>query len=29
LAPFAGAAGLMPTVGGGNLITLAGRVGAI
>ena len=26
---IAGAAGLMPTDGGGNLITLAGRVGAI
>jgi hypothetical protein len=29
LAPFAGAAGLVPTDGGGNLITLAGRDGAI
>jgi len=29
LAPFAGAAGLMPIEGGGNLITLAGRDGAI
>jgi hypothetical protein len=29
LAPFAAAAGLMPTDGGGNLITLAGRDGAI
>jgi len=27
--PFAGAAGLMPIDGGGNLITLAGRDGAI
>jgi hypothetical protein len=26
---IAGAAGLMPTDGGGNLITLAGRVGAL
>jgi hypothetical protein len=26
---FAGAAGLMPIDGGGNLITLAARVGAI
>jgi len=29
LAPFAGAAALMPIDGGGNLITLAGRDGAI
>jgi hypothetical protein len=29
LAPFAGAAGLMPIDGGGNLTTLAGRDGAI
>jgi hypothetical protein len=29
LAPFAEAAGLMPIDGGGNLITLAGRDGAI
>jgi hypothetical protein len=28
LAPFAGAAGLMPTDGGGNLITLQSRDGA-
>jgi hypothetical protein len=29
LAPFCRAAGLMPIDGGGNLITLAGRDGAI
>jgi len=28
-APFCRAAGLMPVDGGGNLITLTGRVGAI